>query len=68
MKDDTLLISSRDICGSVELTIEVTCKRCKQRTTLTFTPQESVDYCGFCEQPHAYHMDYGRLFGGPVIV
>lgn len=62
-----LRITARDLCGLVELTVEVTCKCCKQRTTLTFTPQDPVDYCGFCEQPHEFHLDYVALFGGPVI-
>lgn len=66
--DQALQIEPRDLCGMVELTIEITCKRCKARTTLTFTPQEPVDICGFCEQPHIFYLSYGRMFGGHQII
>lgn len=63
-----LLIGAKDVSGLLELTVEVTCKRCKARTTLTFRPQEVLDYCGFCDQPHEFHLDYGRLFGSPEVL
>lgn len=63
-----LLIDAADVSGQVELTVEVRCKHCKQRTALVFTPLESVDYCGFCDQAHEYHLSYTRLFGSPEVL
>lgn len=67
-EEKALFIGVKDIAGLVELTLEVRCKHCKERTTLTFTPTENSDECGFCEQPYTYDLNFMRLFGAPEVV
>lgn len=56
-----------DVCGPIELSIEIKCRRCKCRTTLQFSAGDGdpVDYCGQCDEPYEFRLAWLTLFGQP---